>query len=373
MHCGKKVMNSIIRRPLYISFKSWLLLAPFGRPAAKSSRFKSWMKYSRRKNLHCFLKETMSFITYSASTKNELWTLFGLAQVRVKTSCFIPRTLVGQKLFSGKKNSHKICQNLWSDRCDRCGTFGRSAAKSSRFKSWMKYSRRKNLHCFLKETMSFITYSASTKNELWTLFGLAQVRVKTSCFIPRTLVGQKLFSGKKNSHKICQNLWSDRCDRCGTFGRSAAKSSRFKSWMKYSRRKNLHCFLKETMSFITYSASTKNELWTLFGLAQVRVKTSCFIPRTLVGQKLFSGKKNSHKICQNLWSDRCDRCGTWRIQFYGQWFSNSNDITTCKIINRLIAGMESKPCWRVFFLIRQINGRIDYILGKTTTYKINMY
>ena len=103
MHCGKKVMNSIIRRPLNISFKSWLLLAPFGRPAAKSSRFKSWMKYSRRKNLHCFLKETMSFITYSASTKNELWTLFGLAQVRVKTSCFIPHTLVGQKLFSGKK------------------------------------------------------------------------------------------------------------------------------------------------------------------------------------------------------------------------------------------------------------------------------
>ena len=35
--------------------------------------------------------------------------------------------------------------------------------------------------------------------------------------------------------------------------------------------------------------------------------------------------------------------------------------------------MESKPCRRVFFLIRQINGRMDYILDKTTTYKINMY
>ena len=45
------------------------------------------------------------------------------------------------------------------------------------------------------------------------------------------------------------------------------------------------------MVLITYSALTKNELWTLFGLAQVRVKTICFILHTLVGQKLFSGKK----------------------------------------------------------------------------------
>ena len=62
-------------------------------------------------------------------------------------------------------------------------------------------------------------------------------------------------------------------------------------WMKYSKRKNLHCFLKETLALITYSAVTKNELWTLFGLAQVRVKTICFILHTIVGQKLFSGKK----------------------------------------------------------------------------------
>ena len=153
------------------------------------------------------------------------------------------------------------------------------------------------------------------------------------------------------------------------------KSSRFKSWMKYSRRKNLHCFLKETMALITYSASTKNELWTLFGLAQVRVKTSSFIPPTLVGQKLFSGKKIHtryvkiygaivviavvHVDFSFMDSDLVTRM---RLQHVRSFFSN-----------KLIASMESKPCWRVFFVIRQINGRMDCILGKTSTYKINLY
>ena len=159
------------------------------------------------------------------------------------------------------------------------------------------------------------------------------------------------------------------------FGRSAAKSSRFKSWMKYSRRKNLYCFLKETMSLITYSASTKNELWTLFGLAQVRVKTSCFIPHTLVGQKLFSGKKIHTKYGKIYGAIVV--IAVVHVDFS---FMDS-DLVTRMILqhvrslfgNKLIAGMESKPCWRVFFLIRQINGRMDYILGKTTTYKINIY
>ena len=153
------------------------------------------------------------------------------------------------------------------------------------------------------------------------------------------------------------------------------KSSRFKSWMKYSRRKNLHCFLKETMALITYSASTKNELWTLFGLAQVRVKTSCFILHTLVGQKLFSGKK-LHTKCVKIYG-AIVVIAVVHVDFS---FMDSDLVTRMRLqhvrsffSNKLIAGMESKPCWRVFFGIRQINGRMDDILGKTTTYKINIY
>ena len=145
--------------------------------------------------------------------------------------------------------------------------------------------------------------------------------------------------------------------------------------MKYSRRKNLHCFLKETMALITYSASTKNELWTLFGQAQVRVKTSCVILHTLVGQKLFSGKKIHTKyvkiygaivviavVHEDFSFMDSDLVTRMRLQHVKSFFSN-----------KLIAGMESKPFWRVLFVIRQINGRMDYILGKTTTCKINMY
>ena len=116
--------------------------------------------------------------------------------------------------------------------------------------------------------------------------------------------------------------------------------------MKYSRRKNLHCFLKETMVLITYSALTKNELWTLFGLAQVRVKTSCFILHILVGQKLFSGKK-LHTKCVKIYGAivviavvhvdfsfmERDLVTRMRLQHVRSFFSN-----------KLIAGMESKPC-----------------------------
>ena len=129
------------------------------------------------------------------------------------------------------------------------------------------------------------------------------------------------------------------------------------------------------MALITYSASTKNELWTLFGLAQVRVKTSCFIIHTLLGQKLFSGKKIRTKyvkiygtivviavVDEDFTFMDSDLVTQMRLQHVRSFFSN-----------KLIAGMESKPCWSVFFVIRQIKGTMDYILGKTTTYKIKMY
>ena len=128
------------------------------------------------------------------------------------------------------------------------------------------------------------------------------------------------------------------------------KSSRFKSWMKYSRRKNLHCFLKETMVLITYSALTKNELWTLFGLAQVRVKTSCFILHILVSQKLFSGKK-LHTKCVKIYG-AIVVIAVVHVDFS---FMDSDLVTRMRLqhvrsffSNKLIAGMESKPCEKSF-------------------------